>query len=102
MVLELFRDLYLSATSSIHSLHLFSLLPTESKILLISSEAGSITLRRPKEGGGYHAHDASQATLIMVGKLFSLNLKEHGAVIGIMHPGFMRTEIMAGMGCDRY
>ncbi|KAL5331982.1 hypothetical protein ACEPPN_001525 [Leptodophora sp. 'Broadleaf-Isolate-01'] len=86
----------------IHSLHTSSLLPPTSKILLISSEAGSITLRHSKEGGGNYAHHASKAALNMVGKLLSLDLKDHGVVVGIVHPGFMRTEMTAGVGFDKY
>ncbi|KAL2065374.1 hypothetical protein VTL71DRAFT_3044 [Oculimacula yallundae] len=86
----------------VHSLHTSSLLPSGSKVLLISSEAGSITLRHTKEGGGNYAHHASKAALNMVGKLLSLDLKDHGVVVGIVHPGFMRTEMTAGVGFDKY
>ncbi|KAH7317867.1 oxidoreductase-like protein [Rhexocercosporidium sp. MPI-PUGE-AT-0058] len=86
----------------VHALHRASYLLHGSKILLVSSESGSITLRHPKEGGGNYAHHASKAALNMVGKLLSLDLKEHGVVVGIVHPGFMRTEMTAGVGFDKY
>jgi NAD(P)-dependent dehydrogenase (short-subunit alcohol dehydrogenase family) len=73
-----------------------------SKVLLISSEAGSITLRHEKEGGGNYGHHASKAALNMVGKLLSLDLKEQGVIISILHPGFMRTEMTAGVGFDKF
>jgi len=38
----------------------------------------------------------------MVGKLLSLDLKEKGVVISIVHPGFMRTEMTKGVGFDKY
>ncbi|KAG6289068.1 hypothetical protein E4U46_002823 [Claviceps purpurea] len=38
----------------------------------------------------------------MVGKLLSLDLKERGIVVGIVHPGFMRTEMTRGVGYDKY
>jgi NAD(P)-dependent dehydrogenase (short-subunit alcohol dehydrogenase family) len=38
----------------------------------------------------------------MVGKLLSLDLKEAGVIISIVHPGFMRTEMTAGVGFDKY
>ena len=38
----------------------------------------------------------------MVGKLLSLDLKDAGVVVGIVHPGFMRTEMTAGVGFDKY
>ncbi|EED15211.1 oxidoreductase, short chain dehydrogenase/reductase family superfamily [Talaromyces stipitatus ATCC 10500] len=72
------------------------------KVIFISSEAGSITLRHESEGGGNYGHHASKAALNMVGKLLSLDLKEIGIAIGMMHPGFMRTEMTRGVGFDRF
>jgi NAD(P)-dependent dehydrogenase (short-subunit alcohol dehydrogenase family) len=86
----------------IHSLFTAKYLPPKSKIVLVSSESGSIFLRHEKEGGGNYAHHASKAALNMVGKLLSLDLKEDGVVISIVHPGFMRTEMTAGVGFDKY
>lgn len=71
-------------------------------MLLISSESGSIGLRHEKEGGGNYGHHASKSALNMVGKLLSLDLKEHGVIISILHPGFMRTEMTAGVGFDKF
>jgi hypothetical protein len=47
-------------------------------------------------------HHASKAALNMVGKLLSLDLWDEGVVISILHPGFMRTEMTAGVGFDKY
>ncbi len=97
-----------TATSAIapplllHSLHRAHLLPQGSKILLISSESGSITLRHAVEGGGNYGHHASKAALNMVGKLLSLDLKEDKIIASIVHPGFMRTEMTKGVGFDKY
>jgi NAD(P)-dependent dehydrogenase (short-subunit alcohol dehydrogenase family) len=68
----------------------------------VSSESGSITLRHEKEGGGNYGHHASKSALNMVGKLLSLDLKESGVVISVVHPGFMRTEMTKGVGFDKY
>jgi NAD(P)-dependent dehydrogenase (short-subunit alcohol dehydrogenase family) len=38
----------------------------------------------------------------MVGKLLSLDLKDKGIAVGMVHPGFMRTEMTAGVGYDQY
>lgn len=67
------------------------------KFILISSEAGSITLRHESEGGGNYGHHASKAALNMVGKLLSLDLKDKGIAVGMVHPGFMRTEMTRGL-----
>ncbi|KAG0646977.1 C-factor [Hyphodiscus hymeniophilus] len=77
-------------------------LPPKSKVILVSSESGSITLRHEKEGGGNYAHHASKSALNMVGKLLSLDLKDEGVIISIVHPGFMRTEMTAGVGFDKF
>lgn len=72
-----------------------------SKVVLVSSEAGSIGLRHESEGGAMYAHHASKAALNMVGRLLSLNLKEDGVAVGMVHPGFMRTEMTKGVGFDK-
>ncbi|KAL4749893.1 hypothetical protein BDW72DRAFT_194360 [Aspergillus terricola var. indicus] len=78
------------------------LLDKGSKVILVSSESGSITLRHEKEGGGNYGHHASKAALNMVGKLLSLDLKPNGIAVGLVHPGFMRTEMTKGVGFDKY
>lgn len=78
------------------------LLDKGSKVILVSSESGSITLRHEKEGGGNYGHHASKAALNMVGKLLSLDLKEKGIAVGLVHPGFMRTEMTKSVGFDKY
>lgn len=102
------KELKMYTTSAIappfivHSLFRAKFLPPKSKILLVSSESGSITLRHEKEGGGNYAHHASKSALNMVGKLLSLDLKEKEVIISIVHPGFMRTEMTAGVGFDKF
>jgi len=86
----------------IHSLFRGHFLAEGSKVLLVSSESGSITLRHEKEGGGNYGHHASKAALNMVGKLLSLDVKDKGIIISIVHPGFMRTEMTKGVGFDKY
>ncbi|ENH61989.1 hypothetical protein FOC1_g10014942 [Fusarium oxysporum f. sp. cubense race 1] len=86
----------------VHQLIHKGLLRKGSKVVLVSSESGSITLRHPKEGGGNYAHHASKAALNMVGKLLSLDLKDQGVIVSIVHPGFMRTEMTKGVGFDKF
>ncbi|RGP60936.1 3-oxoacyl-acyl-carrier reductase [Fusarium longipes] len=86
----------------VHQLAHKGLLRKGSKVVLVSSESGSITLRHPKEGGGNYAHHASKAALNMVGKLLSLDLKDQDVIISIVHPGFMRTEMTKGVGFDKF
>ncbi|KAL8856339.1 MAG: hypothetical protein Q9178_007030 [Gyalolechia marmorata] len=86
----------------VHHLVKAGLLAKGSKIILVSSESGSITLRHESEGGGNYGHHASKSALNMVGKLLSLDLKEKGIAVGIVHPGFMRTEMTKSVGFDKF
>ncbi|KAM0220458.1 hypothetical protein ACHAPQ_008451 [Fusarium lateritium] len=86
----------------VHQLVHKGLLRKGSKVVLVSSESGSIALRHPKEGGGNYAHHASKAALNMVGKLLSLDLNDQGVIVSIVHPGFMRTEMTKGVGFDEF
>ncbi|KAK7751664.1 hypothetical protein SLS62_006324 [Diatrype stigma] len=86
----------------VHRLAHAGLLRPGSKVVLVSSEAGSIALRHEKEGGGLYGHHASKAALNMAGKLLALDLKERGVVVSIVHPGFMRTELTKSVGFDQH
>jgi NAD(P)-dependent dehydrogenase (short-subunit alcohol dehydrogenase family) len=86
----------------IHRLVQEGLVQKGTKIVLVSSESGSIGLRHEVEGGGNYGHHASKAALNMVGKLLSLDLKDKGVVVSIVHPGFMRTDMTKGVGFDKY
>jgi short-subunit dehydrogenase len=78
------------------------LLGEGSKVVFVSSESGSITLRHEKEGGGNYGHHASKAALNMSAKLLSLDLKDRGVAVVVVHPGFMRTDMTKGVGFDKF
>lgn len=86
----------------VHHLQKAGLLSKGSKIIIVSSESGSITLRHESEGGGNYGHHASKAASNMVGKLLSLDLKDHDIAVGLVHPAFMRTEMTKGVGFDKF
>ncbi|KAI9804188.1 MAG: hypothetical protein M1825_001590 [Sarcosagium campestre] len=100
--LLMYRTSAIAPTLIVSALDKAGLLKRGSKIFIVSSESGSITLRHPKEGGGNFGHHASKAASNMVGKLLSLDLKDKGVAVGVVHPGFMRTEMTAGVGFDKY
>ncbi|KAF2649821.1 NAD(P)-binding protein [Lophiostoma macrostomum CBS 122681] len=79
-----------------------TLLDSKSKVVLVSSESGSITLRHESEGGGNYGHHASKSALNMSAKLLSLDLKNRGVAVATVHPGFMRTEMTKGVGFDKF
>ena len=68
----------------VHHLVKAGLLEKDSKIILVSSESGSITLRHESEGGGNYGHHASKTALNMVGKLLSLDLKDKQIAVGMV------------------
>ncbi|WVR05495.1 hypothetical protein IAU60_002513 [Kwoniella sp. DSM 27419] len=70
------------------------------KILLLTSEGGSIGLRTESEGGGMYGHHGSKAAGNMVGKLLSYDLKERGVIVAMIHPGFLKTEMTKGAGME--
>ncbi|KAJ3112184.1 hypothetical protein HDU96_004852 [Phlyctochytrium bullatum] len=73
-----------------------------SKLVLITSEGGSITLRTHEEGGGAYGHHMSKAAQNMMGKLLSVDLKPLGIPVIMIHPGFLKTEMTKSVGFDQY
>jgi NAD(P)-dependent dehydrogenase (short-subunit alcohol dehydrogenase family) len=63
-----------------------SVLAKGSKVVLVSSESGSITLRHEQEGGGNFGHHGSKAALNMVAKQLSFDLKDKGITVVSVHP----------------
>jgi NAD(P)-dependent dehydrogenase (short-subunit alcohol dehydrogenase family) len=86
----------------VHHLVKADLIKNGAKIILVSSESGSLTLRHQKEGGGMYGHHASKAAENMIGRLLSFDLKEKGIAVGLVHPGFMKTEMTKGVGFDQF
>ena len=82
--------------------HSDKLLDSSSKVIFVSSESGSITLRHEEEGGGNYGHHASKAALNMSAKLLSLDLKERGVAVVAVHPGFLKTEMTRNVGFDKF
>ncbi|KAK7900599.1 hypothetical protein LTR67_002882 [Exophiala xenobiotica] len=79
-----------------------SILTKGGKVVLVSSESGSITLRHEQEGGGNFGHHGSKAALNMVAKQLSFDLKDRGIAVVSVHPSFMRTEMTKGVGFDKF
>lgn len=73
----------------VHSLYKAKLITSGSRIVIVSSESGSIALRHEKEGGGNYGHHASKAASNMVGKLLALDLKDAGVIVSVVHPYVM-------------
>eukprot|EP00543_Licmophora_paradoxa_P008851 CAMPEP_0202459470 /NCGR_PEP_ID=MMETSP1360-20130828/35876_1 /ASSEMBLY_ACC=CAM_ASM_000848 /TAXON_ID=515479 /ORGANISM="Licmophora paradoxa, Strain CCMP2313" /LENGTH=289 /DNA_ID=CAMNT_0049080561 /DNA_START=147 /DNA_END=1016 /DNA_ORIENTATION=- len=70
-------------------------LAKDSKIVIISSQAGSVEWRstQNKDEGGDYGHHMSRAACNIAGVLMSEELKKLGYTIVLLHPGFNRTEM---------
>jgi hypothetical protein len=62
-----------------------SSLSPAAKIVIPTSEAGSVTLRTEGEGGGMYGHHGSKAAGNMIGHLLGYDLKERGVPIAMIH-----------------
>jgi hypothetical protein len=54
------------------------------KIIILTSEGGSITLRTKEEGGGMYGHHGSKAAGNMVGRLLGFEMEGKG-IVGVVH-----------------
>ncbi|KAL7424308.1 hypothetical protein Q5752_001898 [Cryptotrichosporon argae] len=79
-----------------------SSLAPDAKVVLVTSEGGSIGLRTAGEGGGMYGHHGSKAAANMVGHLLSYDLKPRGIPIAMVHPGFLKTEMTKGAGMEEF
>lgn len=64
-------------------------------IALQSSRMGSIG---DNDSGGRYAYRASKAALNAAGKSMSLDLKDQGIIVLILHPGWVRTDMGGDQG----
>jgi len=69
-------------------------LTSGSKVGLVTSRMGSIA---DNDSGGSYAYRMSKAALNAAGKSLSIDLKPQGIAVGILHPGWVRTD-MTGHG----
>lgn len=66
-----------------------------SKVALITSRMGSID---DNGSGGYYGYRMSKAALNMAGKSLSVDLKEQGVSVIILHPGMVSTDMIGNKG----
>jgi NAD(P)-dependent dehydrogenase (short-subunit alcohol dehydrogenase family) len=68
------------------------ILKTGSRIVLVNSEQGSISLRHESEGAQDFGGHASRAAKNMIGKLLSIQLKPQGIPVALVHTGYVRKQ----------
>ncbi|EAU81412.1 oxidoreductase [Coprinopsis cinerea okayama7 len=100
--LEMYKVVAIAPVFLAHHLHKANLFSNPSKLVLITTEGGSITLRTKEEGGQNYGHHGSKAAANMVGKLLSFDLEGDGVTVVMIHPGFMRTDMTKGVGYDKH
>lgn len=66
-----------------------------SKVALITSRMGSI---HDNTSGGSYGYRMSKAALNMAGKSLALDLRPKEIAVGLLHPGWVRTEMTGGTG----
>lgn len=65
-----------------------------SKIIMITSQGGSVGWRDTQcPNGGDYGHHMSKSAANMAGKLVANELSKEGIITGILHPGFVRTDM---------
>ncbi|KAH9826162.1 short-chain dehydrogenase like protein [Teratosphaeria destructans] len=65
----------------------------EAKVGIVSSRVGSMG---DNATGGSYAYRASKAAVNSVGKSLSVDLREKGVVVCLLHPGIVRTNLNPG------
>lgn len=65
------------------------------KILMITSQMGSIT---DNGSGGHYGYRMSKAALNMAGVSLAHDLKSRQIAVGLMHPGYVRTDMTGHQG----
>ena len=66
-----------------------------SKVALITSRMGSIEDNTSGKGYDYRI---SKAALNMIGKTLAIDLKEEGISVALLHPGYVATDMVGGVG----
>ena len=66
-----------------------------SKVGIITSRMGSIA---DNDSGGSYAYRMSKSAVNAAGKSLSIDLKPNGIAVGILHPGYVRTDMTGHNG----
>jgi NAD(P)-dependent dehydrogenase (short-subunit alcohol dehydrogenase family) len=78
------------------SLYHGNLLREGSKVVMITSQGGSVAWRTTQNPTGHdYGHHMSKAAANMMSVLLSQEMKGKGIIVGILHPGFNKTEMTA-------
>lgn len=65
------------------------------KIGIVTSRMGSVA---DNTSGGYYGYRMSKAAVNAAGKSLAMDLGERGIAVALLHPGYVRTEMVGGGG----
>ncbi len=65
------------------------------KVGIVTSRMGSI---EDNSSGGYYGYRMSKAAVNAAGRSLAMDLKARGIAVALLHPGFVRTEMVGGGG----
>lgn len=69
-------------------------LTSNARVIMITSQGGSITWRTTQNPTGHdYGHHMSKAAANMMSVLLAQELKSNGIAVGILHPGFNKTDM---------
>jgi len=71
------------------------LLAEGSKVFIVTSRMGSI---EDNTSGGYYGYRMSKAAVNMAAKSLSIDLKDAGIGVFLLHPGYVATDMTGGQG----
>ncbi len=74
---------------------LLNCLPPGAKVGIVTSRMGSI---EDNTSGGYYGYRMSKAAVNAAGKSLAMDLKDRGIAVALLHPGYVRTEMVGGGG----
>lgn len=74
---------------------LLGLLGRNAKVVVITSRVGSIA---DNESGGSYGYRMSKAAVNMAGVTLAHELRERGIAVGLLHPGYVRTDMTGHRG----
>ena len=66
-----------------------------SKVGILTSRVGSI---EDNSSSGNYAYRTSKTAVNMIGKCLSLDFKDKGIAVALLHPGYVRTDMTGGNG----
>ncbi len=65
------------------------------KVAIVTSRMGSMS---DNDSGGYYGYRMSKAAVNMVGASLAIDLKPKGIAVGLLHPGYVKTDMTGGQG----